>query len=381
MKCTVGQLFRDHFAGYAANRRLPGHYWRAASALSRCRTAALGGHVRRCPNGHIDGVWYNSCHHRWCPQCNGLVGERWLEKQRSRLLACPHRHLIFTLPSELRMVFRLNEQAMSEALFQSVRETLFELVGDERYVGGTAGFILARHTWGRSLSYHPHIHCLVTEGAISPGGQWRVPRKRCFLPARVVMTLYRGKYLSRVRGLLSAGRLRLEHGQSKERLASELNRLGRLAWNVRVGERYTNGVGVATYLARYMRGGPMRNGQLRALANGRVEFRYRSHRGCGGKRNNRLRLKAQDFLARYLAHVPQLRRRTVRCYGLYGAGTTKAFGQACEELGTTTQPAENERPLEWRAYLERLSIQAPVCRLCGQSLRRGEALPRVHGPP
>jgi len=381
MERTVRGIFREHFASYVEGRGVPGHHYRAAWSVMSCRTSALGGHVQRCEHGHVQGVWYNSCHHRWCPQCNGLVNERWLERQRCRLLAVAHRHVVFTIPHDLLLLWRLNEVALSDALFASVVDTIRTLCRDERHVGGEPGVLLARHTWGRSLSLHPHIHCLVTEGGLGSDGQWHGPRRRSFLPARVVMMLFRGKFLSRVRELMPA--LRLPRGESPRTVSNLLNRLGRVAWNVRVGERYGHGVGVATYLARYVRGGPLRNTQLVKATEREVVYRYQAHRREGdGPRLRQERVSGEEFIRRLLLHVPPPGRCTVRWYGLY-ANRSAAKRQAARAALGEPEPATPQAPLTWQAYLMRCGgkVEAVVCSRCGAAVRRGEALTRVRGPP
>jgi hypothetical protein len=163
--------------------------------------------------------------------------ERWLEFQKARLLAGPHRHLIFTLPHELNALWQWNGSVMGERLFQAVRTTLLELTGDARYLGALPGFLCALHTWGCSLALHPHVHCLITEGGLDAAGHWQAPRKGCFLPARVVMALFRGKYLAALEQAWEAGEWRLPAGETPQRLRNLLNKLGRKKWNVRVGER------------------------------------------------------------------------------------------------------------------------------------------------
>ena len=204
-----------------------------------CRTAAQGGHVQRCEAGHIVGVWFNSCWHRYCPRCKALKNERWLNQQREKLLACAHRHVLFTLPGELRVLFRLNEALFTDALFDAVRDTM----------------------------------------------------------------------------------LTLPSSLSAAALNNELSRLSQLDWNVRVGERYGHGVGVATYLARYLNGGALRDSQLRRVGDEDIAFSYTGHRAnSDGPRRQTLRLTPAQFIARYLAHVPQQRRRMLRCAGLYAGG-------------------------------------------------------------
>jgi hypothetical protein len=153
MEPLIQAIFREHFEAFAETHALPGHQRRAGQAIINCRTAALGGHVQAYPEGHIERVWYNSCKHRICPQCNQTQIERWLDFQAARLIACPHHHLIFTLPHDLNGLWVLNTAVMTGILFRAVQETLLELTADPRYLGAEPGFLLALHTWGRSLSF------------------------------------------------------------------------------------------------------------------------------------------------------------------------------------------------------------------------------------
>lgn len=259
---TLQHVLQHAYAGYAQTHKVPAHQRRAAEQLLRCRTAALGGHVQRCENGHIQGVWYNSCHHRSCPQCRGVPMEQWLAQQQARLLDCPHRHIVFTIPHELQPLWRSAQAVMTELLFASVRETVMTLCRDAQHIGAEPGFLCALHTWGRSLSLHPHIHCLISEGGGDEDHQFRAPRRRCFLPARVVMGLFRGKLLAKLRTLSPSSTLTLPTDWTPQQLITLCNKLGRKKWNVNVRERYEHGGGVVKYLARYVRGGPLKNSQL-----------------------------------------------------------------------------------------------------------------------
>ncbi len=195
MERTLRGIFQTHLETYAKQYRLPAYVHRAAYWIAHCRTADLGGHVRRCPEGHVERAFYNSCHQRGCPQCQALATEQWLERQRARLIACAHHHLIFTLPHELNALWCWNRAAMARLLFGAVRDVLFELLEDPRHLGATPAFIAALHTWGRSASLHPHLHVLAADGGLSADGAWVKPRRSHFLPARVVMLVFRGKFL------------------------------------------------------------------------------------------------------------------------------------------------------------------------------------------
>jgi Putative transposase/Transposase zinc-binding domain len=368
---SVQQILQRHIGALRAERKLSAPQSRAASALVACRTAALGGHVQRCPNGHVDRVWYNSCRHRSCPQCNALAREQWLSRTRARLVDCAHHHLVFTIDHELNVLWMLNTAAMMAALFGAVRDTLSTLLADPRYLGAQPGIVLALHTWGRSLALHPHIHALVTDGGWW-GGQWIAPRRSHFLPARVVMTLFRGKFLAALRHLEETGALRLPDGLSAERLKSLFNRVGRKKWNVRLVQRYAHGRGVAMYLARYVKGGAMSNRQIVRANEHEVVFAYTAHGEDGGPgRRTAMRLSPTDFLARVLMHAPERGRQTVRYYGLYAHGCTQALANARAAHGQTA--VEPPEPISWQGYLQRL---APArdhtrCPICGASLVRG----------
>jgi Putative transposase/Transposase zinc-binding domain len=325
-----------------------------------CRSMALGGHVKKCPNGHVEGVWYNSCGHRSCPQCSHLGKERWLEKQKARLLACDHFHVIFTVAHELDELWRLNTRLMIELLFRSARDTLFELLADERHLGAQPGVMMALHTWGRTLSFHPHVHCLVTGGGITSRGKWRAVTNGYLLPVRVVRVIFRGKFLDGVSKVLDRGELRLPAEMSEQKLKNLLNQLGRKKWNVCIRERYAHGSGVITYLARYVRGGPMSNQKLLCVDEASVTFRYRDHRDGKVKP---MTLTSEQFIARALWHVPEKGMQVVRHYGLYGR-----CGKALRDQGRAQLDQEVERDPEvltvaqyWQRVGHSEKLHCPVC--------------------
>ena len=137
-KITLQTILQLGYAAYERKHRLPDYVRRAVWAILACRTAVLGGHVQACPEGHVERIWDHSCRHRMCPPCAWVQVERWLTKQKGRLLACEHYHVIFTLPHELNDLWLANVGAMTQLLFASVHETLVELLGDSKISGGDA---------------------------------------------------------------------------------------------------------------------------------------------------------------------------------------------------------------------------------------------------
>jgi hypothetical protein len=343
----------------------------------------LGGHVRRCPAGHVERAFYNSCHQRVCPQCQGLAIERWLQRQRARLLHCAHHHLIFTIAHELNALWCWNRTAMAKLLFGAVRETLMELLDDPRHLGAQPAFLAALHTWGRSLSLHPHVHVLIADGGLDAEGLWVKPRRSHFLPARVVMMLFRGKLLAALRQGVECARLRLPPELSRERFGSLLNRLGRKKWNVHIRARYAHGEGVAAYLARYLKGGPLKNAQLQEVAPGHVRFRYFPHRDedDAGTEAVVLTLAPEAFFARYLNHLPAPGFQTVRGYGLYGQRGAERLDRARAALGQP--PAEEPEPLAVEDFLARFrsALDHSRCPRCGAALYFVSQIAHGPGPP
>jgi len=377
------QLLDAHYPAFERTHPLPAHVRDAVHALRSCRTAALGGHVQACPDGHIERVWYNSCRHRFCPQCAQLQIAQWLERQRARLLTCDHYHVIFTLPSELHALWLANVRELANRLFHAAWDTLSELLGDPKYLGATPGRLAALHTWGQTLVLHPHLHCLVTGGGWD-GEQWRAVRTGYLLPARVVMPVLRGKLLAALHSALDAGQLTLPAGMTHPQLRMLLNRLGCTKWHVQIMTRYAHGQGVATYLARYLRGGPLKPGRIVSWEAQTVTFRYADNQDLdaqGHGTRKLLPLSTADFLQRWLLHVPPPGFPVVRAYGLYAPAKRAALAQCRQALGQA--PLALPPTLDWQTYCAQRGEQHPeCCPVCGQRLIRTAAVaPQRTCPP
>lgn len=268
---------------------------------------------------------------------------------------------------------------MTDLLFEAVRDTLMKLTQDPKYLGAEPGFLLTLHTWGRSLVLHPHLHCLITAGGLDEEGQWVSPRRKCFLPAPVVMEVFRGKFSAYLEQALKAGRLRLPEDLSPLRLERLLKKLKGLKWNVRVSARYLHGEGVVKYLARYVRGGPLKNAQILKVTETHVTYRYYDHEAGTF---TELTVTHAEFIRRYLAHVPEHRRQGVRSFGLYAH--TKAALLTLARTKHGQPPVERPVFLTWQAYHLHLTGQHDVftCPTCGAPLVPRALLPRqVHDPP
>jgi hypothetical protein len=383
---TLQNIFQAGFPAYEQTHPLPWHVRQAGRAIMRCRTAVLGGHVQACPDGHVSRIWYNSCKHRSCPQCAFLQIERWLAKQQARLLGCDHYHVIFTIPHDLNHVWLANVPLMTSLLFAAVRDTLFALLGDPKYLGARPGIMAGLHTWGQTLVLHPHIHCLVTGGGLRPDGSWVAVQNGYLLPGRVVMAVFRGKLLDALRRAFQRGALALPAEMRPQPFLNLLNRLGhktKTRWNVRIMERYPYGQGVATYLARYMRGGAMKNSRLVSFDGREVSFRYHAHHAPHADGQGRLKLMTlplEDFIQRVLLHVPLPHTQVVRCYGLYHHSQAADLARCRAHLGQP--PVEAPVKLDWQTYCAQRGEAHPErCPTCGQLLVFTAIIPRGGAPP
>lgn len=371
---TIQAILKTYFPAYERTHNLPAHIRKAALALMQCRTAELGGHLQECPEQHYHRQWYNSCRHRACPQCNRLRLNQWLDRQSDRLVQCGHYHMIFTPPHELCDLWLHNVRKMTDILFTAVRDTLFEFFLDDRHIGGKPGIIATLHTWSQTLILHPHIHCLITEGGLSDG-QWVCRSKKGYLlPVRAVMAVFRGKLLAYINAAIEKEKLTLSEGMTMQKWKNLKNKLGRKKWNVNIRERYEYGKGILIYLSRYIRGGAISNKRIVSTTDKGVTFRYRLP---GTTKQGVMTLPTDDFIKRYLLHIPEPNTKVVRSYGFY-APTAKEELSGCRTYFRQTGIKTTVAP-DWQSYCETKGDKHPErCPICGLRLIRTKDIPRPY---
>lgn len=364
-RCTMRDIFQQHAANHAASRSLHPRESRAAWCIANCYTPAMGSHVLACPQGHCAIEQPHACRHRSCPRCAERPRQLWADAQLARLLPCPHFHVTFTLPHELLALWEYNRERFTQALFDAVRGTLLALLGDPRHLGATPGLLLALHTWGRTLSRHPHVHALVSAGGCTREGRWIATRGGWLLPLKPLQRLYAGKLLAALRALLQAGQLRLPAGLGAAQCDHLLGRLYRKHWNIEVRPPYDSARGVALYLARYAKGGPLPQSRPLYLesAGTQVRLEYRDHRDGRAKQ---LRLAAGEFIARILWHAPPKGVHCVRHAGLYASAARGHHRSAAIALSlphhdqpparTVPPPAQPLRCAHCAAPLQRVRL-------------------------
>ena len=372
---TIQDILKRAWDDYREDNRVPEYVDKAIAALRWCRTAALGGHVKKCPAGHVAGIWYNSCRHRACPQCAWGKIEAWLAAKKVLILPCDHYHIIFTVPDTFRIFWMWNRKLFADLLFQHVRGTLFDLLaGPRRLRDAKCGFIATLHTWGRNLVAHPHIHCLVIGGGLTPDGRWRSPRKDgYFLPVRQVAKEFRDRFCDALMQHIDQGELELPSNLTRAMARRIVRRAKRKRWNVRIPPAYSHGRGVATYLSRYCVGGPIKNHQLLSFDKRSVTFRYDDHRT---HRRIVLTLKIAEFLRRLVLHIPLPGMRVVRSYGLYHHSQREKLEQARKLLGGGSVLDDDDADRTGAGETSPQESEPLRCPVCQRELVRGAELAR-----
>ncbi|MCC6342400.1 MAG: transposase zinc-binding domain-containing protein, partial [Bryobacterales bacterium] len=187
----LADIVRKHGPAYCQANRLPLEQLRPLRAIELCRTAALGGHVEQCDQCQHTRIAYNSCRNRHCPKCQSLDRARWLRQRQAELLPVEYFHVVFTLPEQLPPLALQNKKTFYDILFRAAAETLLTIARDPQHLGAEIGFFTILHTWGQNLSHHPHLHCVIPGGGISPDGEWVACRPRFFLPVQVLSARFR----------------------------------------------------------------------------------------------------------------------------------------------------------------------------------------------
>ena len=389
-KLEVADIFRAHGEAFRARFSLTEEQRKAMAAIETCRTAVLGGHMDACDRCDFERPSYNSCRNRHCPKCQALTQSQWLDKHLEKVLPCPYFHLVFTLPSQLRELTRLNPKRMFELLFEASTETLKQLGEDPKRLGAQLGLTAVLHTWTRKLEFHPHIHCIVTGGGLTreETPRWKTPRSRRFLfPGRVLRKLFRGKFL----GLLSEARARGElifegvcaHLNSDSAFAMLRRALYRIEWNVHAEAPFGGPEQVYAYLGHYTHRVGLSNHRLLAFDERGVTFTTRN--------KGTLTLAPEEFIRRFLLHVLPYRFVKIRHFGLHAPGnvhTRLAHARRLLQGGKPPPECQGERPdaptdlAPWAQRLWKLTgVDVKACPKCQTGRLERHPMPEGRAPP
>jgi putative transposase/transposase-like zinc-binding protein len=363
-RLTVAEVIRsclDEFLDeYGA--KLPPEQRRALNDLISCRTAALGGHVLGCPECGHQQIAYNSCGNRHCPTCQATAAARWLEARAAELLPAPYFHLVFTLPNAFDPIALANPRVVYDLILRCAAETVLKVASDPELLGARTGVLAVLHTWGQNLQFHPHVHCVVPGGGLSPDGTCWVPSpSNFFLPVRVLGRVFRGKFLAELRAAFACGELRFASDQFEQALSVA----AQTDWVVYAKPPFGGPEQVLKYLARYTHRVAISNRRLLDFEDGMVRFRYKDY--AHGNRKRVMTLEAPEFVRRLLLHVLPSGFVRIRHYGILANRHRHEKLALCRRLLGAGSAAEPESPEETREARESPSSITPtrVCPVCG----------------
>jgi hypothetical protein len=324
----VADIFRGH--GPAWRQANAGHVsldqLKVMSAIERCRTALLGGHVARCEDCSHTQIAYNSCRNRHCPKCQGAASREWLAEREADLLPVPYYHVVFTLPAAIADIGYQNKAVIYDILFKASAETLTTIAADPKHLGARVGITSVLHTWGSAMTHHPHVHMIVPGGGISlDGKRWVSCQPGFFLPVRVLSRLFRRLFLEK----LIAAHKQLQFFGNHAALAdvqvfaTYLAPLRKTEWVVYAKRPFGGPQAVLAYLARYTHRVAISNSRLIAFDGKGVTFRWKDYRTEGRERQKLMTLATGEFIRRFLIHVLPSGFHRIRHYGPF-AGSKRA---------------------------------------------------------
>ena len=370
----VADIFRAH--GPAWRIANAGHVsldqLKVMSAIERCRTAALGGHVERCEDCRYTTIAYNSCRNRHCPKCQGAAAREWLAERQAELLPVPYYHIVFTLPAAIADIAYQNKAVVYDLLFKASAETMLTIAADPEHLGARIGITSVLHTWGSAMTHHPHVHMIVPGGGLSADSQrWIACRPKFFLPWRVLSKLFRRLMLEKLLAAHAAGRLQFfsQHVGLAEptTFADFLAPLGKIRWYVYGKRPFAGPEAVLAYLARYTHRVAISNSRLIAADGNGVSFSYKDYRVEGPARYKLMTLATNEFIRRFLMHVLPSGFHRIRHYGLFAKSShvdniarARALLDAASQTRASNAQADNEN-----ADNDNEATLAHACPHCG----------------
>lgn len=347
---------------------------KAIKDILRCRTAALGGYLKQCD---ACGQWeaaYNACKNRHCPNCGHFEKAQWLEKQKALLLPCPYYQIVFTIDHIFNPLVRHNEKLLYDLLFQTASRLLLDY--GQKYLKGKIGFTTVLHTWGQTMQYHPHVHCMVTGGALvqtKQGGKWQAARKKWLFPVKKLSADFRWAFCAGVLALTRQGELAWDEAVMGQTIGEMVASALQQDWEVYIeappkGADNRNPETLAEYLGRYIHAIAISNYRLLQVGRDGVTFRYRDNRENGVEKE--MTLSGEEFIRRFLLHVLPHRFTRIRHYGLHHsqAKADRRQARALLGFGGELPVAAKLHLLDWlKSFLEE---DPNLCSHCGQGQMR-----------
>jgi hypothetical protein len=359
---------------------------RVMSAITACRTAVLGGHVEACDDCGATRVAYNSCRNRHCPKCQGPARARWLADRQAELLPVPYFHVVFTLPAAIGAIAYQNKAVVYTILFKAAAEATTTLAANPRRLGAEIGVVAVLHTWGQALTHHPHVHCVVPGGGLSPGGtRWIASRPNFFLAVKPLSRLFRRLFLERLKAAFDASDLAffgdLKPLADPTTFATHLAAMRRIEWVVYAKKPFGGPTQVLAYLGRYTHRVAIANSRLVAAGDDHVAFTWKDYRQNGATKI--MKLKPSEFIRRFLLHALPDGFHRIRHFGFMANGHRTAKLALCRSLlmdGDGRSAPKSAAPSPDHAS-SKAAADLPTCPGCGGVMRIISRIAHGFGQP
>jgi hypothetical protein len=294
--------------------------------IQNCRTARLGYHLYRCSDHHCGHMksQYHSCRNRHCPMCGNCKKDEWIEARMKELLPCKYYHIVFTVPHELNSLIMGNRKILFKLMFDTSAYTLLKFSEDEKYIGAQSGITSVLHTWGQQLSFHPHIHSIVSGGGITPGHSWKEAQKSkhgILFPVKAMRIVYRARFMKCLQKLIDDNCISMTEKQ-KIYWLSLRDLLYKKEWIVYAKQPFGGPQQVIEYLGRYTHKVAISNHRIMNISeNNEVSFQYKDYRDAGKKKT--MTISGAEFIRRFTQHILPERFCKIRHYGFLGNNKRK----------------------------------------------------------
>lgn len=369
-KLEVADIFRRYGAAYRQKHgaSMSTAQRRVMTAIEVCRTAALGGQIEQCDQCGHQRICYRSCRNRHCPKCQSLARAEWIQHRQAELLDCEYFHVVFTVPEEIAAIAYQNKEVVYGILFRATAETLQIIAADPKHLGAEIGFFAVLHSWGSNLLHHPHLHCVVPGGGISPdGAHWICCKPHFFLPVRVLSSLFRRLFLKHLQETFDAGKLRfftaLENLRDDRQFLRYLAPLRKKKWVVYAKPPFAGPQQVLDYVGRYTHRVAISNNRLLDIEADQVRFHWKDYRDNSQQKT--MTLSAEEFIRRFLLHSLPDRFQRIRYYGLLGNRYRQEKLARCRQLigmAAPVAPPPLQNYLDRHEQLTGISLrECPVC--------------------
>jgi len=364
----VADILSMYSSDFIENNNLSKQQIKAINAIENCRTSKLGYHRLVCDNCGHEEISYNSCRNRHCPKCQQTKQEEWIDRIKSQVLPVRHFHTVFTLPEQLRPLAYINQDIIYSIFFKAASKTLKQVALNPEFLGAEPAFLAILHTWGQNLSYHPHLHIIVSGGGLDPDGmEWKHSAKNFFVPVKALSKVFKAKFIALLKEEYSNNFLKIPDIK-KDVDYNNFNKLKSLLysfnWNVFTKKAFKSSGQVIEYLGRYTHRVAISNSRIISLNNGKVRFKYKDY-----KDNNNwkiMELSAIEFIRRFVQHILPNGFYKIRYFGLLAIINRKTKLDNCFRLLGSTRIIPKYEGLKWHEIFEIITSKdifiCPVCK-------------------